>query len=190
MSRASVVAAKASVSEIDKFALLQLPAALDIDSALLEQRYRALQAQWHPDRFAAAGVAEKLAAVQRTSLLNDAYTTLKAPLARAAHLLQLRGCDVSSVRQSDLEPAYLLHQMQLRDALEELAAAQDETGLQQLAERVAAERADLWRELEAAVAAGAHEEGLGQARRLFHKLQFTVKLQDEIRTVEDRLLGY
>lgn len=181
-----MAAAKVSVSEPDKFALLDLPAALDVDSALLEQRYRALQAQWHPDRFAAAGQAEKLAAVQRTSLLNDAYTTLKSPLSRAAHLLALKGADVASVRQSDLEPAYLLHQMQLRDRLEELAADEEEAGLQQLADAVAEEFATLWQELAAAVTAG----NLEQARRLFHKLQFTVKLQDEIRTVEDRLLGY
>lgn len=184
-----MAAAKASVSDTDFFALLELPAALDIDGAVLEQRYRALQAQWHPDRFAAAPTAEKLAAVQRTSLLNDAYTTLKTPLARAAHLLQLKGCDVSTVRQSDLEPAYLLHQMQLRDELEEVAAAGDESALQQLADTVAAERSVLWRELEAAMAADAGGD-LEQARGLFHKLQFTVKLQDEIRTVEDRLLGY
>ena len=170
----------------DFFAVMQVPVACEIDAALLERNYRQLQGEWHPDRYAGAGQAEKLAALQKTSLLNDAYTTLKTPLSRVAHILLLQGCDVGRHEQSDLEPAFLLQQMRLRDALEELAADQDETGLRGLLDSVACERVALWQTLSAAIAAGE----LQQARKLFYKLQFMVKLQDEIRAVEDRLLGY
>ena len=78
----------------DYFAVLQVPLACEVDMAELERQYRLLQNQWHPDRKAGAGDREKLEAVQRTSLLNDAYTTLKSPLLRAAHLLQLKGIEI------------------------------------------------------------------------------------------------
>lgn len=170
----------------DFFAVLQLPVACEIDSAMLERNYRALQGQWHPDRFAGAAPAEKAAAMQKASLVNDAYTTLKSPLSRAAHLLQLRGCDTGVHSQADLEPAFLLQQMRLRDALEELTADEDEGGLRGLLDSVEGERLSLWRTFSTAISAG----DLQQARRVFYKLQFMVKLQDEIRAAEDRLLGY
>jgi|LauGreDrversion4_2_1035121.scaffolds.fasta_scaffold468178_2 molecular chaperone HscB len=175
-----------SLPVTDFFALLQMPVACEVDAAILERNYRQLQGEWHPDRFVGAGQAEKLAALQKTSLLNDAYTTLKAPLSRAAHILLLQGCDVDRHEQSDLEPAFLMQQMRLRDALEELASDQDETGLRGLLDTVAGERVALWQALSGAIAAGERQ----QARKLFYKLQFMVKLQDEIRAVEDRLLGY
>jgi molecular chaperone HscB len=170
----------------DFFAVLQLPVACEVDTATLERNYRELQGQWHPDRFAGAPQAEKLAAMQKASLLNDAYTTLKSPLSRAAHLLQLQGCDTDTHSQTDLEPAFLLQQMRLRDALEELAADQDEAGLRGLLDSVEGERVSLWRTFTTAMAG----KDLPQARRVFYKLQFMVKLQEEIRAVEDRLLGY
>lgn len=170
----------------DFFAVLQLPAACELDVAQLERNYRELQGKWHPDRFAGAPQAEKLAAMQKASLLNDAYTTLKSPLSRAAHLLQLQGCDTRVHNQADLEPAFLQQQMRLRDALEELAADQDEGGLRGLLDSVDGERVTLWRTFSSAMMANE----LPQARRVFYKLQFMVKLQEEIRAVEDRLLGY
>lgn len=170
----------------DYFAVLQLPAACEVDTAQLERNYRLLQSQWHPDRFAGAAPAEKLAAVQMASLVNDAHVTLKSPLARAAHLLQLHGCDVGSHAQTDLEPAFLFHQIELRDQLEALATAGDEAGLATLAAAVEQERDAHWRAFTTAVDAN----DFALARRVFYKLQFTVKLQDEIRAVEDRLLGY
>jgi molecular chaperone HscB len=170
----------------DFFSVLQLPAACEVDATLLERHYRELQGKWHPDRFAGASAAEKLAALQQASLLNDAYSTLKSPLSRAAHLLQLQGCDAGTHSQADLEPAFLLQQMRLRDAVEELESDQDESGLRGLLDSVEGERISLWQAFSAAIAAG----DLQQARRDFYKLQFMVKLQDEIRAVEDRLLGY
>jgi molecular chaperone HscB len=179
-----VVPVTGSVS--DFFSVLQLPAGCEVDLALLERNYRELLGRWHPDRVAGADAAQKLAALQMASLVNDAYATLKSPLARAAHLLQLRGCDVATHRQADLEPAFLLQQMQLRDELEELVAGKDESGLSGFLARVDAGRAALWREF----AANIDQPDLGQARRVFHKLQFMAKLQEEARAAEDRLLGY
>jgi molecular chaperone HscB len=170
----------------DFFAVLQLPVACEIDPAILERNYRSLQSQWHPDRFASGSQTERLAAVQRTSLLNDAYTTLKSPLLRAAHLLQLKGVDVTSVSQSQLAPAFLLKQMELRDELEELIGRSELTGLEQLGKRVQQDRQQLWLEFTALFDSGKLE----QAQRNYYELQFTQRLLEETRAAEDRLLGY
>lgn len=55
----------------------------------LEQRYRALSRQFHPDYFYNASAAERRVSLERSSYLNDAYRTLKNPVARIEYLLKL-----------------------------------------------------------------------------------------------------
>ena len=69
---------------MDHFARLGLPAALDLEPAALDRAYFALQRQWHPDRFVAKPPEERARASTEAAALNDAYRTLKDPLARAA----------------------------------------------------------------------------------------------------------
>lgn len=75
----------------DYFSFLGLPRRLTLDSADLEQRFRALSRQFHPDYFYNATPAERRASLERSSYLNDAYRTLKQPIARVEYLLQLEG---------------------------------------------------------------------------------------------------
>jgi molecular chaperone HscB len=75
----------------DYFTFLGVPRKLTIDTADLEQRYRALSRQFHPDYFHNAPLAERRASLERSSFLNDAYRTLKQPIARIAYLLELEG---------------------------------------------------------------------------------------------------
>src|SRR3981081_3050255 len=75
---------------LDKFALLGVPQGFDEPQGL-DEKYRALARQWHPDRFARAKPPERRKALEQTMLLNDAYKTLKGPVGRAEHLLELRG---------------------------------------------------------------------------------------------------
>ena len=79
----------AARSEPDFFSFLGLPRKLRIDIADLEQRYRALSRQFHPDYFYNASAAERRASLERSSYLNDAYRTLKNPVARVEYLLKL-----------------------------------------------------------------------------------------------------
>ena len=95
----------------DYFSLFSLPRSFDVDKSALRARYRELQGESHPDRLAAASEAEKLAAVQLSSRLNDAFATLKEPLSRAAYLLELAGVSVAEVSQSDLKMEVLLEQV-------------------------------------------------------------------------------
>jgi molecular chaperone HscB len=75
----------------DFFSFLGLPRKLRIDMADLEQRYRALSRQFHPDYFYNAPPAERRGALEKSSYLNDAYRTLKNPVARVEYLLKLEG---------------------------------------------------------------------------------------------------
>src|SRR4030065_1881492 len=76
------------------FQLFGLAQSYRIDTAQLEQQYRALQAQVHPDKSAHLPVAEQRLAMQRATLVNEAYQTLRSPLRRARYLLSLHGGDI------------------------------------------------------------------------------------------------
>lgn len=166
------------------FTLLGLPESCNVDEALLERNYRKAQGQWHPDRFAAAPPAERLAALQQASLLNDAHSTLKNPLRRAEYLLQLNGVDIHKNNQAMLDGAFLMAQMEQREELEELLAGRDQSGLAELLARTRAQQDVIWRAFSASVEAGRFAGAL----TAFHKLQFLTKLGYEIVAAEDQLL--
>ena len=73
------------------FSLFSLPRHLNLDSAALEKDFYAQSRRLHPDRFAARPAAEQAEALARSSELNDAYRTLRDPIARTEYLLQLEG---------------------------------------------------------------------------------------------------
>src|SRR6476620_9547590 len=75
----------------DYFAFVGVPRKLNLDAADLEQRFRTLSRQFHPDYFYNATPVERRASLERSSYLNDAYRTLKNPIARVEYLLGLEG---------------------------------------------------------------------------------------------------
>lgn len=75
----------------DYFSFLGLPRKLIIDAADLERRFRELSRKFHPDYFYSASPAERLASLERSSYLNDAYRALKNPISRIEHLLAVEG---------------------------------------------------------------------------------------------------
>jgi molecular chaperone HscB len=192
-----VVVAKVSVSELSAaatqvspasmqnyFELLGLPTGPEPDPVLLERNYRILQAALHPDRFISAPAADRLAALQRAGLLNEAHSTLKSPLGCAAHLLALHGIDPAGHSQQELAPAFLLEQMELREELESLVHTGDFAGLESLQDQVRQLAAAVWQRFVARVQSG----DIVSTRPLYHELQFLHKLLDEAAAAEDRML--
>ncbi|WP_323072539.1 Fe-S protein assembly co-chaperone HscB [Mycetohabitans endofungorum] len=114
------------------FELFQLPERFGLDARALDDAYRAVQAQVHPDRFASAGDAQKRIAMQWATRANEAYQTLKSPLRRATYLLHLRGIDVGAENNTAMEPAFLMQQMEWRERTEDAAAARNVDVLQAL----------------------------------------------------------
>src|ERR1700736_2903923 len=74
---------------IDYFSFFGLPRRIGVDGSDLERRFRALSRQFHPDYFYNATPAERRASLERSSYLNDAYRTLRNPIARIECLLAL-----------------------------------------------------------------------------------------------------
>lgn len=105
--------------DADDFTLLGLNRAFALDRAQLDAAWKALQAQVHPDRFAAEGAASQRIAMQWAVRVNEAHQRLKDPLKRAAYLCQLAGVPVQAENNTAMPGAFLMQQMQWREALEE-----------------------------------------------------------------------
>jgi molecular chaperone HscB len=107
-----------SLSATD-FALFGLPERFAIDLGALDARWKQLQGAAHPDRFAAETAAAQRVAMQWAIRINEAYRRLKYPLARAAYLCTLHGADVEAESNTAMPAAFLMQQMEWRDALAE-----------------------------------------------------------------------
>jgi len=102
------------------FELFGLPVAFDVDAHQLAERYRELQRASHPDRYANASDRERRLSVQHAAQVNEAFQTLKSSLRRARYLLQLKGIEFDDEKETHLDPAFLMEQMELREALAEV----------------------------------------------------------------------
>lgn len=123
--------------QANDFELFELPPQFALDRAQLDERWKALQREVHPDRFAAEGAVAQRVAMQWSVRINEAYQRLKDPLKRAAYLCELRGQPVNAESNTAMPAAFLMQQMEWRETLDdtdELAALED------LADEVAAER--------------------------------------------------
>ena len=169
------------------FQLFDLSESFDLDLEKLSEKYHARQVEVHPDKFSGATEKDKLRAVQLTSYLNEAYSTLKSPIKRAAYLLTINGLNVESVSQNDLGMDLLLEQMQLRESLD--ALPKDESALKALGhlKSEVGEKLNLKQNIFSKEFASGE---LTQAKRIFHELQFLHKLLLEIESSEEQRLGY
>lgn len=89
----------------DYFAFFGLPRHLHLDVAALEKQFYTLSRKLHPDRFAAKPPAEQEEALRQSSLLNDAYRTLKEPIARTEYLLTLEGVQLEEQSRAATDAA-------------------------------------------------------------------------------------
>jgi molecular chaperone HscB len=87
------------------FEFFNLPRKLTLDVAALEKQFYAMSRKLHPDRFAAKPLAEPEAALAQSSLLNDAYRTLKDPILRTQYLLKLEGVELEEQSKAATEAA-------------------------------------------------------------------------------------
>jgi molecular chaperone HscB len=98
---------------------------LDLDLKDLEKRFYALSRQYHPDRFTLKSREEQHVALDATAILNDAYRTLRDPLARAEYLLKENGFDIGEQGSKNVPPELLEEVFELNMALEELRSGDD-----------------------------------------------------------------
>jgi molecular chaperone HscB len=101
------------------FELFSLPPKFHIDIEALSASFRQLQMLTHPDRFAAGTDSEKRLSLQLTTRVNEAYQRLKEPVARGKYLCELRGALIQAETNTAMPAAFLMEQMQWREALDE-----------------------------------------------------------------------
>jgi len=103
----------------DDFALLDLAPGFALDRALLDARWKALQSQVHPDRFAGAEPVQQQQSMRWALRVNEAYRRLKEPLARAAYLCTLNGHAPDGPASGPMPADFLMQQMAWREALDD-----------------------------------------------------------------------
>ncbi len=155
---------------LDKFALLGVPQGFDEPEGL-DDKYRALSRQVHPDRFVRAPAPERRVALEKTTQLNDAYKTLKDSVRRATHLLELRG--VSG--EIKMSPDFLEETLDDREKL--LEAKESGQPLEALAQGVREKRDRTLAEVRQLVNAGGD---LSKAAELLARMKYYARYLDEV----------
>jgi molecular chaperone HscB len=95
------------------------------DRAAIDARWKELQREAHPDKFAAQGAAAQRVAMQWSVRINEAYQRLKDPLQRAGYLCELNAAPVNAENNTAMPAAFLMQQMEWREALDEASSAAD-----------------------------------------------------------------
>lgn len=169
------------------FELFGLPVQYRVDRPALEAAYGELQRLVHPDRFASASDQERRISMQQAAHVNEAYRVLKDPLARASYLLELRGFDAAGASRTQQDPAFLMRQMELREALAEVPGAADPfAALQALVQDIERSLRGIEQELEAMFTAS-HPDNLARAADAIQRMQFYRRLEEEAAEVEVEL---
>lgn len=161
----------------DYFALFGLTPGFDLDVEALRDTYRKLQAHAHPDRHVQASDQQRRLAVQWATFINEAYNTLRDPVARARYLLQLRDAGGYDESQTIKDPAFLMDQMALREELDATPAA----NLGALIDRLEAMLTALGKSFAVELARNADEV----ARSTLQKMQFIARLLAEARARDE-----
>ncbi len=105
---------------VSDFELFDIPQRFAQDRAQLDARWKDLQRQAHPDKFASQGAAAQRVAMQWSVRINEAYQRLKDPMRRAAYLCELGGAPIQAENNTAMPPAFLMQQMAWREALDEV----------------------------------------------------------------------
>ena len=166
------------------FELFGLPQSYALDRGALDTAYRELQNTVHPDRFAARSEAEQRVAMQWATQANEAYQTLKHPVYRGVYLLHLQGIDALDANNTKMAPAFLMQQMEWREAIEDARAGKSMAVLDGLIDDLRA----TYRQIETQLAElidTAHD--FAAASEAVRQLRFMDKLIAEVGDVYEEL---
>lgn len=165
------------------FELFGLPVGFIVDADSLSDRYRDLQRVIHPDRYANASEQERRLSLQGASRINEAFETLKDPIARATYLLTMHGIEMDAQKETTSDMAFLMQQMELREELEGVRSQDDPY------EAVLDLRGRINRQIKTLVGQmavqfeSATPDQLEDAREILRKMRFLQKLRTEAESV-------
>ena len=161
------------------FNLFQLEPSFNIDTEALEQTYRALAAQFHPDKFASASAFEQKQAVMMSSTINDAYRTLKSPIDRAAYLLKSQNIDADAPEHTSFSPEFLMQQMEWRETLMDAQMEQNHDAIRALDQEIQEVQSSLYQDLQQAF----EQQDYESAAQWVRHGRFLNKLRNEIASI-------
>ena len=169
-----------SIFKQNYFEIFSLPVSTDPDLNLLKEKNRQLQQQVHPDRFANNSEAEKRNAMQVTSLINQAFETVKEPALRLQYMLALKGIDMNSETDTTMDGVFLMEQMELREKIAGIRSHSDPLDvLETMKTNLKNESADLLMSFQTFY----QQNELDKGREIVRKLQFLNKAKKEINDV-------
>jgi molecular chaperone HscB len=158
----------------DDFELFDVPRRFAQDRASLDARWRALQGEVHPDRFAKEGAAAQRIAMQWAVRVNEAYQRLKDPLQRAAYLCELNGVSIQAESNTAMPTGFLVQQMEWREALDEARTVPE---VESLADAVASHREKALSALQDAID---ERSDFAEAGQQVRALMFVERFADDV----------
>lgn len=171
---------------VDFFSLFDLPQRFRLDAGKLDGRFRELQKEVHPDRFASADEAQKRLSMQWATRVNEAYQALKKPLERAKYMLYLAGNDVQAESNTAMATDFLVEQMEWREATAEARIGRDHHELERLYHRLREDMTTRYEELAALLDdAGELKEAADRVRRLMFLEKLLFEIDDALASLEE-----
>jgi len=166
------------------FELFGLPQSYALDRNRLDTAYRELQNTVYPDRFAAQPEADQRVAMQWATQVNEAYQTLRHSVSRGVYLLKLQGIDAFDAANTKMAPAFLMRQIEWREALDDARSEKRIDALDALSDDLRAEH----RRIEAHLAELIdHAHDFEMACEAVRQLRFMDKLIAEAGDVYEEL---
>ena len=167
------------------FELFGLPTAFELDRSQIDLQWKSLQREAHPDRFASEGAAAQRIAMQWSVRINEAYNRLKDPLKRAAYLCELNGAAVNAENNTNMPSAFLMQQMEWREALDDCKAlkANDakDKALEKLLDEVDASHAQALKQIAKLIDVEHNfPAAVGQVRALMFIEKFAQEVQHQL----------
>ena len=165
----------------DDFTLFGLEQRFGQDRAAIDARWKDLQRQAHPDKFADQGAAAQRVAMQWSVRINEAYQRLKDPLKRAAYLCELHGAPVNAENNTAMPATFLMQQMQWREELDDATSTR---ALEQISLQVQQAKREMLQKIERLMdGSQAFAEAVGQVR----SLMFVERFEDDVNKRLDQI---
>ncbi len=167
--------------QANDFALFGLPEQFAQDRATVDAKWKALQREAHPDKFAAQGAAAQRLAMQWSVRINEAYQRLKDPVKRAAYLCELRGAAIDAERNTAMPAEFLMQQMEWREALDEAVTPQNLDQIQAQAKQYLLKQLQICEQLLDV------DNDSPAAAQVVRSLMFVERFGDDIRKRQEQL---
>ncbi|OCF96971.1 Fe-S protein assembly co-chaperone HscB [Gilliamella sp. wkB308] len=164
------------------FELFHLPIQLPVDTQQLTLQYQQLQRHYHPDNFATASDSEKMAIIQKSAMINDAYQVLKNPIKAAEYFLSLQGFDVATEQHIIHDADFLMEQFVLREKLDDIESQSNFELLDSFGSEISGRKKDIYNQLLNNISQQDWQSALNQ----IYKIRYLTRLIEQIEKLQEK----